>query len=69
MSSPGMLHLAVVRSPFAHARVVKVDLSKALEMPGVIAAGAATDLADEWAGPLPMVWPITEDVKPRITGR
>jgi aerobic carbon-monoxide dehydrogenase large subunit len=27
ISLPGMLHLAVVRSPFAHARVVSVDLS------------------------------------------
>ena len=63
MSIAGMVHMAIVRSPFAHARVVKVDVSKALEMPGVIAAWSATDLADEWAGPLPMVWPITEDIK------
>src|SRR5215207_5044385 len=63
MSIAGMVHMAMVRSPFAHARVVKVDVSKALEMPGVIAAWSATHLTDEWAGPLPMVWPITEDIK------
>ena len=60
---PGMVHMAVVRSPFAHAKLVKVDVSKALEIPGVIAAWSASDLAGEWAGPLPMVWPITEDIK------
>jgi carbon-monoxide dehydrogenase large subunit len=34
----GMGHMAVVRSPFAHARINSVDLSEALAMPGVIAA-------------------------------
>ena len=63
MVVPGMLHMAVVRSPFAHARVVGVDVSKALEIPGVVGAWSGADLADEWAGPLPMVWPITEDIK------
>ena len=63
MSLPGMLHLAVVRSPFAHARVVSVDLSEALGMPGVVGAWSGADLANDWAGPLPMVWPITEDIK------
>ena len=63
MALPGMVHMAVVRSPFAHAKVVKVDVGKALEIPGVIGAWTAADLASEWAGPLPMVWPITEDIK------
>ena len=35
---PGMLHAAVLRSPYAHARVKQVDLSRALEAPGVRAA-------------------------------
>ncbi len=34
---PEMLHVAVYRSPAAHARIRKVDLSKALELPGVVA--------------------------------
>ena len=63
MSLPGMLHMAVVRSPFAHARIANVDVSKALEMPGVVGAWSGAELAEEWAGPLPMVWPITEDLK------
>jgi xanthine dehydrogenase YagR molybdenum-binding subunit len=32
---PGMLHAAVLRSPFAHARVKRLDLAPALAAPGV----------------------------------
>lgn len=32
---PGMLHGKVLRSPHAHARIVKIDARKALEIPGV----------------------------------
>ena len=35
---PGMLHTAVLRCPFAHARVARIDLGPALAMPGVHAA-------------------------------
>ena len=31
---PGMLHLAMVRSPFAHANIVSIDTSAAKEAPG-----------------------------------
>ena len=34
---PGMLHMDIVRSPFAHAKIVKIDSSKALQVPGVLA--------------------------------
>jgi carbon-monoxide dehydrogenase large subunit len=34
---PGMLHMAILRSPVAHARIVSVDTSEASAMPGVIA--------------------------------
>jgi CO/xanthine dehydrogenase Mo-binding subunit len=47
---PGMLHAAVLRSPHAHARVKRIDLSRALESPGVRAAigpGDAAVLVDE----------------------
>ena len=33
---PDMLHVAVYRSPAAHARIRRVDLSKALALPGVV---------------------------------
>ena len=38
LALPGMLHAAVLRSPFARARVKKLDLSKALALPGVLGA-------------------------------
>jgi len=63
LSAPGEVWMAVVRSPFAHATVKAVDTSKAAAMPGVLAVFTAADLQDEWGGPLPFVWPITEDIK------
>ena len=60
---PGALHLAVLRSPYARARIVSIDLSAAQEMPGVVAAYSGADLADLWASPMPCAWPVTEDMK------
>src|SRR2546422_1910997 len=34
---PGMLYMDIVRSPHAHARIKKIDTSKALKIPGVLA--------------------------------
>jgi CO/xanthine dehydrogenase Mo-binding subunit len=41
---PGMLHAAVLRSPYAHARVSRIDLAPALALPGVHAAIGPDDL-------------------------
>ncbi len=41
---PRMLHLAFVRSPYAHARIGAIDTSAALAMPGVVAVFTAADL-------------------------
>ena len=41
---PGMVHLAIVRSPYAHARITGIDASEALAMPGVVAVVTARDL-------------------------
>jgi carbon-monoxide dehydrogenase large subunit len=61
MVLPGMLHLAVVRSPVAHARITNVDLSAAQQAPGVIAVYSGRDLADE-QGSIPCAWPVTPDM-------
>jgi carbon-monoxide dehydrogenase large subunit len=63
LSAPGMVWMSVVRSPFAHARVGAIDTSAAEGMDGVVAVFTAADLESEWGGPLPFVWPITEDIK------
>src|SRR5512134_2794458 len=34
---PGMLHMDIVRSPFAHAKIKKIDSTAALKVPGVLA--------------------------------
>ncbi|MEU7497901.1 xanthine dehydrogenase family protein molybdopterin-binding subunit [Streptomyces griseofuscus] len=57
----GMLHLAVLRSPMAHARITRVDVAPALERPGVLAAFSGADLS-EGLGSLPCAWPVTEDI-------
>lgn len=44
MSLPGMLHVHFVRSKHAHARIVDIDLSKALAAPGVVAGFTGKDL-------------------------
>jgi len=50
---PGMLHAALLRSPVAHARIRKVDVSAALQRNGVVAAYTANDLGAFWQpGPL-----------------
>ena len=41
---PGMLHMAIYRSPFAHATINSIDTSRALAMPGVIACVTGQDL-------------------------
>jgi carbon-monoxide dehydrogenase large subunit len=41
---PGMLHTAILRSPYAHARIRKIDLNRALALPGVVAGLTGADL-------------------------
>ena len=42
---PGMLHAALLRSPYAHARILGIDTAAALARPGVVAAYTAADLS------------------------
>ena len=63
LAIPGALHLALLRSPYAHARITSVDVSGALEQPGVVAAYTGADLQDLWAAPMPCAWPVTPDMK------
>ena len=63
MTLPGMLWMAVVRSPYAHAKIGNVDLEKALAADGVVAAFSGAQLAEEWAGSLPCAWPVTGDCR------
>jgi aerobic carbon-monoxide dehydrogenase large subunit len=42
----GMLHLAMVRSPVAHARISSIDVKAAREASGVLAVITGRDVAD-----------------------
>ncbi|MEZ4671501.1 MAG: molybdopterin cofactor-binding domain-containing protein [Anaerolineae bacterium] len=51
---PGMLHAAVLRSPYAHARIKSIDTSAAAALPGVVGVFTGKDFAD--VNPLPCAW-------------
>jgi aerobic carbon-monoxide dehydrogenase large subunit len=59
---PGMLHMSMVRSPFAHARILSIDTAQATAATNVVAVYTAADLADE-LGSVPNAWPVTADQK------
>ncbi len=48
---PGMVYLDIARSPYAHAKILKIDTSKALAIPGVLAVITGNDLV-----PLKLAW-------------
>jgi len=55
---PGMLHLSVVRSPYAHARIKKVDTSRAKGLPGVVGVFTGQEMKDAGFGPIPCAWVV-----------
>jgi carbon-monoxide dehydrogenase large subunit len=44
---PGLLHAMILRSPYAHARVVRIDTTAAKAMPGVVAVLTGADVNDQ----------------------
>ncbi|MGC8464496.1 MAG: xanthine dehydrogenase family protein molybdopterin-binding subunit [Acidimicrobiales bacterium] len=60
---PGALHLAVYRSPVAHARIRSISVEAACESPGVVGVFSGAELMGEWAGPMPCAWPVTAEMK------
>ena len=61
MVLPGMLHLAVVRSPVAHAKLGTIDVEAARSAPNVVAVYTGRDLAEE-QGSIPCAWPVTPEM-------
>jgi len=51
---PGMAHAAMLRSPHAHARLTKIDVSRAKEAPGVVAVYTGHDISALQA--VPCAW-------------
>lgn len=54
---PGILHAAVLRSPLAHARIVRIDTTVARSMEGVIAVYTAAQLPEHARRPMPILVP------------
>jgi 4-hydroxybenzoyl-CoA reductase alpha subunit len=50
---PGMLHGKILRSPFPHAKILNVDVSKALSLPGVKGVATGKDIPDRQYGIVP----------------
>jgi carbon-monoxide dehydrogenase large subunit len=55
---PGMTHLAVVRSPYAHARIRSIDVKRALKVPGVVAVYTGAQMKDAGFGGIPCAWVV-----------
>jgi len=60
----GLLHAAFLRSDYAHARLLSIDVSAARQRPGVVAVFTAEDMGDDWQPGPPLVSPppTTKDV-------
>ena len=52
---PGMLHVAMLRSPHAHARILTLDTGEAAAVPGVAAVLTGEDLARTMAPLRPLI--------------
>jgi len=61
---PGMLHMAIVRSPYAHAKITKIDSTRALKVKGVIAVITGETLAQYKLHWMPTLMSDTQMVLP-----
>lgn len=69
MVVPGMKHAVFVRSPYAHAEIKKIDVSKAKAMPGVIGVLTGKELKADGIGNLICGWMIhSKDGSPMKMG-
>src|SRR2546427_572073 len=61
---PGLLHVAVVRSMHAHAKIKSIDVSAAQKLPGVVAVATGEELRDK-LGSVPCAAQIPDLKVPR----
>ena len=54
---PGLLYMAILRSPWAHATIKKVDVTRARKSPGVVAVYTGKDVAEK-TNPVPCAWNV-----------
>src|SRR5262245_16106364 len=59
MHAPGMVEVALVRSPHAHARIVRIDVSRATAVTGVVGVLTGRDLEGVMR-PVPCIWTLPD---------
>ncbi|MBN1835634.1 MAG: molybdopterin-dependent oxidoreductase [Spirochaetales bacterium] len=64
---PGMLYARLLRSPHAHARIQGIDVSRALEVPGVVTILTGADTPINFLAQIPDMPPLCRD-KVRYVG-
>ena len=71
LTRPNQAHVVLVRSPHAHARIVKIDAAEARKAPGVVAVFTWDDMAKEGCGEFsfPAMFPNADGSKPEMTPR
>jgi aerobic carbon-monoxide dehydrogenase large subunit len=62
----GMLHAAILRSPYAHAQITAIHTAKAREVPGVIGVFTGADV-NEQCGLVPCASPMADQKMPKHT--
>ncbi len=62
---PGMVYLAIKRSPYGHAKIKKIEVKKAKALPGVVGVFTGQDLVDGGCGPLPCGWNVPDLKTPK----
>jgi carbon-monoxide dehydrogenase large subunit len=71
LSRPDEAHVVLVRSPHAHAKILKIDTEAAKAAPGVVAVYTWTDMEKDGVGnfAFPAMFPAADGSKPEMTPR
>jgi aerobic carbon-monoxide dehydrogenase large subunit len=71
LARPNQVHVVLVRSPHAHARIVRIDTAEAKKAAGVVAVYTWDDMAKEGVGEFtfPAMFPNADGSKPEMTPR
>jgi carbon-monoxide dehydrogenase large subunit len=71
LSRPNQAHVVLVRSPHAHAKILKIDASAAKKASGVVAIYTWADMEKEGVGnfAFPAMFPAADGSKPEMTPR
>jgi carbon-monoxide dehydrogenase large subunit len=71
LARPNQVHVVLVRSPHAHAKILKIDTAAAKKAPGVVAVYTWADMEKDGVGnfSFPAMFPNADGTKPEMTPR